>query len=116
MGILVEFNPDLALRDQSEFLKGARKKDECVPERLIAGTIHNFLKKGHRNYWFMGEVPLVKTTGNQNLSRPIASIKILESTHFLEDNEQYTKGKYQIIAVFDINDPKIHFENLERIK
>jgi hypothetical protein len=116
MGIQVEFNPDMALRDYSEFKKGNRKEDECVPEKIIAGKIYNFLKKGHRNYWFMGEIPLVKTTGNQNLSRPIASVKIIESTHFLLNNETYTKGKYIVIDIFDINDKKIHFENLERIK
>ena len=116
MGILVEFNPDLALRDYKEFLKGARKKEECIPERIMSGQIYAFLKKGHRNYWFMGEVPLVRTQGNQQLSRPLASVVILEATHFLLENEPYTKGRYQVKSVFDENDPTIHFENLDRLK
>jgi hypothetical protein len=116
MGIQVEFNPDLALRDYKEFLKGARKEDECIPERIISGKIYTFLKKGLRNYWLMGELPLVRTEGNQKLSRPLASIRILEVTHFLLNSEEYTKGKYQIIAAFDEKDPAIRFENLTRIK
>jgi hypothetical protein len=106
----------LELRDYSEFEKGNRKEEECIPNDLEAGKVYNFLKKGLRNYWLMGEVPLVKTTGNQNLSRPVASVIILESTHTLIDNEAYTKGKYKIIDVFDINDPTIHFETMDRVK
>jgi hypothetical protein len=51
MGIQVEFNPDLALRDISEFKKGNRKEEECIPENLEAGKIYPFLKKDQRNYW-----------------------------------------------------------------
>lgn len=39
MGIQVEFNPDLALRNISEFKKGNRKEDECIPEKLETGKI-----------------------------------------------------------------------------
>ena len=116
MGIQVEFNPDLALRNYSEFLKGARKKEECIPERLMSGQIYSFLKKGQRNYWLHGEIPLLETKGNQELSRPIASIIILETAHILIGNEVYTKGKYQIKNVFDTNNPKIHFESYQRVK
>lgn len=116
MGIQVEFNPDLALREYSEFLKGARKKEECIPERMMSGQIYSFLKKDQRNYWLLGEIPLVITQGNQILSRPIASVKILEATHILIDGTPYTKGRYQIVSVFDLNDPKIHFENMNRVK
>jgi len=34
MGMQVEFNPDLALRDYSEFEKGDRKEEECIPPSL----------------------------------------------------------------------------------
>ncbi len=34
MGIKVEFNPDLALRDISEYKEGRRKQEECLPEKL----------------------------------------------------------------------------------
>jgi hypothetical protein len=122
MGIQVEFNPDLALRDYKEFLKGARKEEECIPERLISGKIYSFLKKGYRLYWLSdsefwsrGEMPLCKTEGNENLSRPVASIKMLELTHFLLGGEVYTKGKYQVINVFDEKDPTIHFEGMKRV-
>jgi len=123
MGIQVEFNPDLALRDYSEFEKGNRKEEECVPKNLEKDKIYNFLKKGQRLYWLSddpfwsgGELPLCKTEGNAKLSRPIASIKILEVTHFLKDGEPYTKGKYKVIDVFDPKDPKINFEALKRVK
>ena len=35
MGIKVEFDPDLALRDYEEFIKGNRKEEECIPEKLV---------------------------------------------------------------------------------
>ena len=102
MGIQVEYNPDLALRNISEYNNGNRKVEECVPENLEAEKTYKFLKKDQRNYWLSGEIPLVETKGNQELSRPIASIIILEATHFVEGDEVYTKGKYRIIisAVF----------------
>src|SRR3989304_7756743 len=113
MGIIVEFNPDLALRDWSEFQKKRRKKQECIPQKLQTGKIYDFLKKGHRNYWLMGECPLVKIKGQGNLSRPIASIIILEATHLLIKNEPYAKGKYKVIEIFD--DDQIHFDGFTKI-
>ena len=123
MGIRVTFNPDLALRDYSEFEKGNRKEEECIPKNLEVGQIYNFLKSGQRLYWLNddpfwsnGELPLCKTEGNEKLSRPLASIKMIEITHYLEDGKVNTKGKYKIIEVFDENDPKIHFESCKRVK
>lgn len=122
MGIAVEFNPDLALRDISEFKAGRRKIQECIPENLEEGKVYDFLKKGQRLYYFSdsefysgGQMPLCKTGGNENLSRPIASIKMIKATHFMENGECWTKGKYKIISVFDVNDSKIHFEACKRI-
>lgn len=37
MGIQVEFNPDLALRNISEFKSGKRKIEECIPINLKKG-------------------------------------------------------------------------------
>lgn len=113
MGIKVEFNPDLALRDISEFKKGARKEEECIPENLEVGKVYPFLKKDQRNYWLFGEIPLLQTKGSEVLSRPKASIQILEATHFLENNEMFTKGKYRVIEVF--KDDKIYFEGVDRV-
>jgi len=114
MGIQVEFNPDLALRNISEFKNGNRKEEECIPENIETGKVYPFLKEGQRNYWFFGEVPLVETKGNQELSRPKASILILEAVHFIENGKIYTKGKYKVVEVF--NDDKIHFEGFNKIK
>ncbi|MBN1385745.1 hypothetical protein JW968_02080 [Candidatus Woesearchaeota archaeon] len=111
MGIQTEYNPDLALRAAGTV---GRKKEECVPEDISAGSIYEFLKKGQRNYWLEGELPLVITRGNQELSRPIASIIILEATHFISEGEVWTKGKYRIIEVF--GDDKIHFDGFARIR
>ncbi len=113
MGIKVEFNPDLALRDISEFKNGDRKKEECIPEDIEVGKIYPFLKEGQRNYWLEGEVPLVETKGNQNLSRPKASILILEATHFIDNKRLYTKGKYKVVEVF--KDDRIHFDGYTKI-
>ena len=122
MGIKVEFNPDLALRDISEYENGSRKIEECIPENLEAGKIYEFLKSGQRLFWFSdsefwgnGQLPLCRTSGKEELSRPLASIKILEATHFLEDGKVWTKGKYKVVEVFDEKDPKIHFEACKRI-
>jgi hypothetical protein len=113
MGIQVEFNPDLALRDISEFQNGNRKEAECIPENLEAGKTYPFLKKGQRNYWLFGEIPLLQTKGNGILSRPRASVIILEATHFLIGEEIWTKGKYKVAQVF--KDDKIYFEGLDRV-
>ena len=110
MGIKVEFNPDLALR---AFGTPGRLKEECLPEKLFTYNAFNFLKEGQRNYWLEGEVPLLETKGNQELSRPLASIRILEATHFLKDGKPYTKGRYIIRAVF--TDDKTHFESYKRL-
>ncbi|MBN1941438.1 MAG: hypothetical protein JW772_04625 [Candidatus Diapherotrites archaeon] len=114
MGIQIEFNPDLALRNISEFERGLRKKEECIPKKLEKGKIYDFLKAGHRNYWLQGEVPLVETKGNQQLSRPIASIIIIEVTHFMDDGKPFTRGKYKAIDVFDKAGDKIHFNGFAR--
>lgn len=113
MGIKVEFNPDLALRNISEYKNGRRKREECLPEDLVIGNIYQFLKNGQRCYWLEGEVALRETKGNQNLSRPLASIKILEATHFLENGENWTRGEYQMLEVF--KDDKIYFDWMDRI-
>lgn len=122
MGIKVEFNPDLALRDISEYKSGKRKIEECIPENLEAGKVYEFLKSGQRLYylsdsefWGNGQIPFCCTNGKEELSRPLASIKILEATHFLEKGETWTRGKYEVIEIFDVNDSKIHFEACKRI-
>jgi hypothetical protein len=115
MGIQTEYNPDLALRNIQEFKKGKRKKEECIPENIVKGDIYEFLKNGQRNYWIEGEIPLSETKGNQQLSKPLASIIILEATHFILNKEPWTKGKYKIIEVFDQKDPKVHFNGFARI-
>lgn len=115
MGIKIEFNPDLALRDIEEFKKGNRKIEECIPENLEEGKIYDFLKSNQRNYWLDGELPLLETKGNEQLSRPIASIIILEVTHFKENNKSYTKGKYKVIKVLGKDSP-IYFESYQLAK
>jgi hypothetical protein len=112
MGIQVEFNPDLALRNISEFESGNREKEECIPKNIETNKIYNFLKKDQRNYWLFGEIPLLETKGKGVLSRPKASIQILEATHFLVNNHIYTKGKYKVIEVFKSD--KIQFEGFDR--
>ena len=116
MGIQTEYNPDLALRDFEEFKKGNRKKGECIPENLANGQIYEFLKNGQRTYWLEGEIPLLETKGNQQLSKPLASIIIIEATHFLLNSEPYTKGKYKVVEVFDPNDSKIHFNGFAKVE
>jgi hypothetical protein len=79
---------------------------------MEVGRVYSFLKKGQRNYWLHGEVPLLETTGNQQLSRPLASIIILEATHFIKDGEIYTRGTYRVKRILGINSPEIYFEGM----
>ncbi len=116
MGIQVEFNPDLALRNISEHKNGNRKEEECIPGKIKAGQTYAFLKIGQRNYWLQGQIPLVETKGNQQLSRPVAAVEILEAIHFMLDKKPFTKGKYKVVETFDPSDSKIHFDGFERIK
>jgi hypothetical protein len=104
------------LRGYSEFEKGNRKEEECIPKNLEAGKVFDFLKKDQRNYWLFGEIPLRETKGNQVLGKPIASVIILEATHFLEGKEMFTRGKYKVVDVFDPNDKTPKFDGLDRIK
>ena len=113
MGIIVEFNPDLALRNISEFKARKRKKEECIPDILKEGNVYQFLKRGQRNYYLFGEIPLLETNG-KILSRPKASVVILEAEHFIVKNEIFTKGKYKVIEVFKDN-KKVHFDGFARI-
>lgn len=115
MGINVEFNPDLCLRNITSFQEGSREEAECIPAVLQPGLVYNFLKKGRRVY-YMDEnlpIPLFETKGNGNLSRPLASIHITSSTHFLKDGDVWTKGTYKVVEVFDPLDPTIHFEGYQ---
>jgi hypothetical protein len=111
MGIKVEFNPDLALR---AFGTPGRLEEECLPENLKEKTIFAFLKEGQRNYWLEGEIPLLETKGNQLISKPLASIRILEVIHFLKDGKPYTKGTYQVIEAYTKEDKEIHFEGFTK--
>lgn len=96
MGIKVEFNPDLALRSVEEYKKGKRKKEECIPARLMVGKKYSFLKRGQRHYAIGSKTPLVETKGGEKLSAPLASIRILEATHFMKGDAVFTKGTYVV--------------------
>jgi len=113
MGIQVEFNPDLALRNKSMFQSGERKEHECIPEPLEVGKTYTFLKKGQRNYWLEGELPLLETKGNGELSLPIASIAILEVTHLVIGGELWTSGKYRVVEL--ISDDEVKFNGFAKI-
>jgi len=112
MGIQIEFNPDLALRHRSEFLAGRQREEECLPELLEEGCVYQFLKIGQRNYWLCGEIPLLETKGEQVLSRPLASIVILEAMHVLQNGEMVTRGKYKVVEVF--RDEEVHFDGFAK--
>ena len=114
MGIAVEFNPDLALRNISEFKNNKRRIEECIPEPLDEGKIYDFLKKEQRLYYILGEVPLLETKGGGDLSEPIAIVVILEATHFKENGEIFTKGKYRVLKI--IPKGEIYFNSYGLVK
>ena len=111
MGIQVEFNPDLALRANGT---QGRLEEECLPKKIEEWRVYQFLKKGQRNYWLNGEIPLLETKGEEILSNPIASIRILEATHFMRKGEPYTKGRYQVIKL--IKPDEIYFNGINKVK
>lgn len=113
MGIQVEYNPDLALRNWLEYKAGRRKMEECIPKTIQAGKTYRFLKKGQRLYWLRGEIPLLETSGGQQLSRPKASIVIKWAKYFLDKEEVYTTGEFEVIEVF--SDDSIHFEGFAKV-
>ena len=114
MGIKIEFNTDLCLR---AFGTKKRCESECLPEKLEISLCYVFRKEGQRLYWLNGEIPLRETKGNEQLSRPLASIVIVEYTHqLLADGKPYTIGIYEVKDIFDINDLTVHFEGFERVK
>ncbi|MDD5098809.1 MAG: hypothetical protein PHP35_00485 [Candidatus Colwellbacteria bacterium] len=112
MGIAVEFCPDLALRNISEYKAGRRKESECLPESPEEGKEYSFLKKGQKNYWLFGEIPLRETKGGGVLSRPKASVVVMEATHFIDGEDIWTKGRYRIVKIIPKGD--IYFEGYER--
>ncbi|MEK6933713.1 MAG: hypothetical protein AABW75_02435 [Nanoarchaeota archaeon] len=111
MGIQIEFNPDLALR---KYGTRSREEKECLPEKFEVGGVYSFLKEGQRNYWLAGLIPLCETKGDGKLSRPLAAIRIIEATHFMENERVFTGGKYEVHEVFDTNDERIHFEGMNK--
>ncbi len=113
MGIKIEFNPDLALRNISEFNSGNRKIEECIAYPLELDKTYEFLKEGQRCYWLEGELPLLETKGFGDLSKPKASIIILEATHIKENNKMLTKGKYKVIKIIEENE--IYFNGINKI-
>ncbi|MFH1972703.1 MAG: hypothetical protein ABIJ18_04460 [archaeon] len=117
MGIQVEFNPDLALRNIREFNEGRRGLEECIPKDLRPARVYKFLKQGQRNYWLEGVIPLLETKGNGNLSRPLAAIIILEATHYVGPSGTiWTKGLYEVQRVYGSDDTEIHFDGFNFIK
>lgn len=109
MGIQVEFNPELCLR---HYKTEGRMAKECLPEKLKVGERHQFLKRNHRYYWLGGEIPLRETSGDGKVSRPLASIRIKKFTLYATGQ---TGGVYEIMEVYNPENPQIHFEGLEKI-
>ena len=85
MGIQVEFNPDLALRDISHHREGKRSLEECLPKLLREGATHHFKKKGQRNYYFLEPVPLLKQRKSTTIP-PLAPLLFWKQLTFKENN------------------------------
>jgi hypothetical protein len=94
MGIKVEFNPDLCLR---EFGTEGRDLAECVPPVMTTGTFFQFLKEGQRCFWFEGPVDLRITKGNGNFGDPIAQVRIINASHHIRDGKVWTEGLARIL-------------------
>lgn len=113
MPICIEYAPELVLRNFSEYENKRREKEECVPENLKKNEIYNFLKQGQKAYWLEGEQALLEKYKDGSLSKPIASIQILEVVHFVKDGQLFSKGKYKVIRL--ISKGEIYFNGCEPV-
>lgn len=117
MGITTETHFELALYPYGV---KERRPDECLPERLECKKEYSFLHREQGIYFLMLEVPLITRNNGGGLSRPIASVKIREATHFVSDEinsrEIWTRGIYEIIEVYDPVNKEIHFEGMQKAK
>jgi len=91
----MSFNSRLILKAFGEEFDTTKE----IPEKLIIGETHIFVEKGQNNYWLKGYVRLCELN-EEEVSSPLASIKILETTHFISDGEVCTRGKYKIKEVY----------------
>lgn len=114
MSINVRFAPDLVLRNFSEHLSGAKQKEECIPQDLKKDGVYSFLKKGQRVYWLDGEQPLLEKSIDDEISPPIASVILLEATHFKEGGKIWTRGKYKVKKL--LAKGEVYFNGCEPIK
>ncbi len=114
MSINMKFAPDLVLRNFSEYEKRQKQENECIPKHLQEGTIYPFLKTGQRAYWLEGEQPLLEKSEDGHVSTPIASVIILEVTHFMENKKIYTKGRYKVVKV--LAKDEVYFNGCEPIR
>ena len=87
MGIQVEFNPDLALR---EFKTEGRLEEECLPKFLDDGKTHSVLKKGKRKYskWVFKAL-LNKRVNGENLWRIDDIVLLPAGLMFKHVSERY---------------------------
>ena len=104
MEIKADFESALVLHNVREFVLDKRKFDECIPENLKEDREYGFLVPGQRNYWLLGKFPLHEKqdppVGGVSVSEdPRAIINIYEVTHFIDNGQIFTKGKYKILQV-----------------
>lgn len=114
MSINMRFAPDLVLRNFAEHVSGNKRKEECIPRDMKEGEVYDFLKTGQRAYWLDGEQPLLEKSSDGEISPPIASVIILEVTHFKEDYKIWTRGRYLVKKV--LKNGEIYFNGCEPIK
>jgi hypothetical protein len=100
MEIRPEFESALVLHNIREFVMDKRKFDECIPENLKEDREYGFLVPGQRNYWLLGKFPLHEKQEDGSVAEdPRAIINIFEVTHFIDNGQICTRGKYKILQV-----------------
>ncbi len=82
-----------------------KKESECLPEKLEARKQYSFLKNGQLCFWLKSSIPLKKIEKDGKTSKPLASVVILDETHFMGPSERiYTAGTYFIKEVYGEKD------------
>lgn len=101
MGVPVEFNAVLALRDAAESINEQRHVDEYLPDHPKVGQEYGFRKCGQRIYQLGVPLSLLTTAGDNKTMQKVGTAVIIEARHIMEEDHVLTIGRYRILKLND---------------
>lgn len=101
MGISVEYNDVLALRESGDT---ERTERETIPVNIQEGVVYTYQKDGYRIFPIGKVIPLVVTQGRQQFTRVAALVVIGRVSVDLDpcDSQSVSCGWYRVIKVLDL--------------